>query len=145
WKDGRPELIPNALGQAMTPSVVSIDADGSVLVGEAARARLVTHPDRTAAAFKRYMGTAHRFTLANQAFSAPELSALVLQSLKRDAESSLGQPVRDVVISVPAYFSDEQRKHTRFAAELAGLNALRLINEPTAAAIDRKSTRLNSS
>lgn len=135
WKDGRPQLIPNALGQLLTPSAVSIDTDGSVLVGEAARARLVTHPDRSVTAFKRYMGTAHRFTLADQSFSAPELSSLVLRSLKQDAEAFLGQPVQDVVISVPAYFSDEQRKHTRFAAELAGLNAVRLINEPTAAAM----------
>ncbi|CNE94620.1 molecular chaperone HscC [Yersinia nurmii] len=135
WQDGQAVLIPNALNEFLTPSVVSIDEDGSILVGRAALSRLTTHPERSASVFKRYMGSKKPFKLAQQHFGAPELSALVLKSLKADAETYLGQPVSDVVISVPAYFSDEQRKQTRFAAELAGLNAVRLINEPTAASM----------
>ncbi|MHC6224493.1 Hsp70 family protein [Pseudomonas sp. X10] len=135
WKDGKAQLIPNALGEVLTPSVVSVDDDGSILVGKAARARLTTHPRRTAAAFKRFMGSDKRFELGEHRFSPEELSALVLGSLKQDAEAWLGCPVSEAVISVPAYFSDEQRKRTLFAAELAGLKVQRLINEPTAAAM----------
>lgn len=135
WRDGRAELIPNALGDCLTPSVVSVDEDGSILVGYAARARLTTHPERSAAAFKRFMGSDKRFELGGQSFSPEELSALVLSALKQDAEAWLGCPVQEAVISVPAYFSDEQRKRTCFAAELAGLKVQRLINEPTAAAM----------
>lgn len=135
WRDGRAQLIPNALGDVLTPSVVSVDEDGSILVGRAARSRLTTHPERSAAAFKRFMGSDKRFELGGQAFSPEELSALVLGALKQDAEAFLGVPVNEAVISVPAYFSDEQRKRTVFAAELAGLKVQRLINEPTAAAM----------
>lgn len=135
WRAGRAELIPNALGDCLTPSVVSVDEDGSILVGHAARARLTTHPERSAAAFKRFMGSDKRFELGGQSFSPEELSALVLGALKQDAEAWLGCPVQEAVISVPAYFSDEQRKRTCFAAELAGLKVQRLINEPTAAAM----------
>jgi molecular chaperone HscC len=135
WRDGRAELIRNALGDVLTPSVVSLDEDDTILVGKAARARLTTHPDRTAAAFKRFMGSDKRVELGARAFSPEELSALVLGSLKQDAEAFLGHPVTEAVISVPAYFSDEQRKRTLFAAELAGLAVTRLINEPTAAAM----------
>ena len=135
WRDGRAQLIPNALGEVLTPSVVSVDEDGSILVGRAARSRLTTHPQRTAAAFKRFMGSDKRFELGEQTFSPEELSALVLGSLKQDAEAFLGVAVSEAVISVPAYFSDEQRKRTCFAAELAGLKVQRLINEPTAAAM----------
>lgn len=136
WQEGRAQLIPNALGDVLTPSVVSVDDDGSMLIGKAARARLTTHPERTVAAFKRYMGSDKRFDLgSNQSFSPEELSALVLGSLKQDAEAWLGCTVDEAVISVPAYFSDEQRKRTCFAAELAGLKVQRLINEPTAAAM----------
>jgi len=135
WREGHAQLIPNALGRPLTPSVVSVDEDGSILVGEAARSRLTTHPDRSAAAFKRFMGSDKRFELGGQAFSPEELSALVLGVLKQDAEAFLGCAVSEAVISVPAYFSDEQRKRTCFAAELAGLKVQRLINEPTAAAM----------
>ncbi|RON84163.1 molecular chaperone HscC [Pseudomonas chlororaphis] len=135
WQDGRAQLIPNALGDVLTPSVVSLDEDDSILVGKAARARLTTHPERTVAAFKRFMGSDKRLELGGRPFSPEELSALVIGSLKQDAEAFLGHPVQEAVISVPAYFSDEQRKRTLFAAELAGLTVSRLINEPTAAAM----------
>ncbi|MDF9755403.1 molecular chaperone HscC [Pseudomonas hunanensis] len=135
WQDGEARLIANALGEVLTPSVVSVDDDGSILVGQAARARLTTHPQRTAAAFKRFMGSDKRYALGEHRFTPEELSALVLGSLKQDAEAYLGCPVSEAVISVPAYFSDEQRKRTVFAAELAGLKVQRLINEPTAAAM----------
>ena len=135
WQDGQARLIPNALGDVLTPSVVSLDEDDTILVGKAARARLTTHPDRTAAAFKRFMGSDRQIELGSRHFSPEELSALVLGSLKQDAEAFLGHPVSEAVISVPAYFSDEQRKRTLFAAELAGLAVTRLINEPTAAAM----------
>lgn len=135
WREGRAELIPNALGDVLTPSVVSLDEDDTILVGKAARARLTTHPERTAAAFKRFMGSDRQIQLGSRQFSPEELSALVLGSLKQDAEAFLGQAVTEAVISVPAYFSDEQRKRTLFAAELAGLSVTRLINEPTAAAM----------
>ncbi|WDR34364.1 molecular chaperone HscC [Pseudomonas serboccidentalis] len=135
WQDGQARLIPNALGEVLTPSVVSLDDDDTILVGKAARARLTTHPERTAAAFKRFMGSDRQIELASRHFSPQELSALVLGSLKQDAEAFLGHPVSEAVISVPAYFSDEQRKRTLFAAELAGLSVTRLINEPTAAAM----------
>jgi molecular chaperone HscC len=135
WRDDRAELIPNGLGEYLTPSCVSIDADGSVLVGQAALERRSTHPDRTAASFKRYMGTERKLHLADRLFRPEELSSLVLRSLKADAEAWLKEPVTDAVIAVPAYFNDAQRKATRVAGQLAGLNVLRLINEPTAAAL----------
>lgn len=135
WQTGRATLIPNTLGEFLTPSVVSLDEDDSILVGNAARARLTTHPERTVAAFKRFMGSDKQFELGNRHFSPEELSALVIGSLKTDAEAWLGHTVHEAVISVPAYFSDEQRKRTLFAAELAGLEVTRLINEPTAAAM----------
>lgn len=135
WRDGQAQLIPNALGDVLTPSVVSLDDDGSILVGAPARARLTTHPERSVSAFKRFMGSDKKFELGEQSFSPEELSALVLGALKADAEAFLGCPVSEAVISVPAYFSDEQRKRTSFAAELAGLSVQRLINEPTAAAM----------
>ncbi|MBJ9975576.1 molecular chaperone HscC [Pseudomonas sp. S75] len=135
WQEGKAQLIANALGEVLTPSVVSVDEDGSILIGSAARARLTTHPQRTAAAFKRFMGSDKRFELGEHRFTPEELSALVLGALKQDAEAYLGCTVNEAVISVPAYFSDEQRKRTVFAAELAGLKVQRLINEPTAAAM----------
>lgn len=135
WREGRAELIPNALGQTLTPSVVSISDQDDVLVGEPAKARLLTHPKLSAAAFKRYMGSDRQLTLGRRRFRAEELSALVLRALKEDAEHFLGEPVNEAVISVPAYFNDAQRKATRLAGELAGLKVERLINEPTAAAL----------
>jgi molecular chaperone HscC len=135
WRDGRAQLIPNALGQVLTPSCVSIADDGQILVGEPARDRLLTQPARTSAAFKRYMGTEKRQTLAGRDFRPEELSALVLKSLKADAEAFLGEPVTEAIITVPAYFNDTQRKATRNAGQLAGLKVERLLNEPTAAAL----------
>ncbi|MDA8522616.1 Hsp70 family protein [Acidovorax sp. NCPPB 4044] len=135
WKDGRSVLIPNALGELLTPSCVSLDEDGTVLVGRAAMERLQTHPERTAAHFKRYMGSDRTVVLGNRAFRPEELSSLVLRALKADAEAFLGEPVDEAVITVPAYFSDAQRKATRAAGALAGLRVERLLNEPTAAAL----------
>lgn len=135
WQSGKAVLIPNALGDVLTPSVVSLDDDDRILLGKAARSRMTTHPERSAAAFKRFMGSDKRFQLGDQGFSPEELSALILGALKQDAEAFLGVEISEAVISVPAYFSDEQRKRTVFAAELAGLAVTRLINEPTAAAM----------
>lgn len=135
WKDGRAQLIPNALGEVLTPSCVSLDEDGTVLVGRAARERLQTHPDRSAALFKRYMGSDRTLQLGRREFRPEELSALVLRSLRLDAEAALGEPVTEAIITVPAYFSDAQRKATRAAGEIAGLRVERLLNEPTAAAL----------
>ena len=135
WRNGAPELIPNAMGDYLTPSAVGLADDGSVLVGLAARDRQPTHPKVTATAFKRYMGTDHRVALGSKKFAPDELSSLVLGSLKRDAEIFLGEPVAAAVITVPAYFNDKQRRATRRAGELAGLKVERLINEPTAAAL----------
>ncbi len=135
WQDGAAQLIPNKFGEYLTPSIISMDENKQILVGKPAAARKTSHPDKTAALFKRAMGSNTHWHLGEESFNASELSSLVLRSLKEDAEDYLQQPIKDVVISVPAYFSDEQRKHTRLAAELAGLNAVRLINEPTAAAM----------
>lgn len=135
WRDGRSELIPNALGDMLTPSAVSIDAKGHVLVGAAARDRQPTHPRETVSAFKRRMGTQQTVKIHNVAYTAEDLSSLVLRSLKEDAEAYLGQPVSGAVVTVPAYFNERQRRATRRAGELAGLKIERLLNEPTAAAL----------
>jgi molecular chaperone HscC len=127
-------LFPNALGDLLTPSVISVDGD-TVLVGQAARDRLISHPKQTVAAFKRWMGSSRETLLGDRSFRPEELSALVLRSLLADAEAALGEKVYEAVISVPAYFSDAQRKATRSAGELAGVRVERLINEPTAAAL----------
>ena len=135
WDAQGPRLIPNTLGEVLTPSCVSVDEDGTILVGRAARERLQTHPDRTAAVFKRYMGSVKLIRVGQRDFRPEELSALVLRSLKEDAEIALGVPVTEAIITVPAYFSDAQRKATRAAGQLAGLHVERLLNEPTAAAL----------
>nr|WP_255558075.1 Hsp70 family protein [Photobacterium sp. WH24] len=135
WRDSKPELIPNALGSYLTPSVVSIDDTGQLLVGDAARSRLITRPQETVAAFKRFLGTEKTYQLGESNYTPTELCALILRSLKDDAETYLDERVREVVISVPAYFSDQQRKQVHQAAELAELIAVRLINEPTAACL----------
>lgn len=135
WREGAPQLVANALGSFLTPSVVGLDDSGQVLVGQVARERLQTHPHLTTALFKRYMGSAHEVRLGQRTFRPEELSALVLKSLKADVERAFGEPVTEAVISVPAYFSDAQRKATRVAGELAGLKVDKLINEPTAAAL----------
>jgi len=135
WMDGQAVLVPNVLGAYLTPSCVSIDQDGSVLVGLAAQERLQTHPERSAALFKRLMGTQQTLFLAGKPYRPEELSAFVLKALKADAEAFLGQAIDEAIISVPAYFSDAQRKATRISGQLAGLRVERLINEPTAAAL----------
>ena len=135
FKDGETHLIPNRLGHFLTPSVVSVDDSGAVLVGLAARERLRTAPHTAVSAFKRFMGTDKVFKLNGKKFRAEELSALVLRQLKEDAEAHLGEEVRDVVLTVPAYFNAIQRQATRNAAQMAGLNPLRLLNEPTAAGL----------
>lgn len=133
-QDGLPIPLRNALGEVLTPSAVSALGD-ELLVGAAARARFSTHPGDTALSFKRDMGTNARIRLGARSFTPQELSACVLRSLKQDAEAALGVPIREAVISVPAYFDDPQRRATREAATLAGLEVRRLINEPTAAAL----------
>nr|WP_198980263.1 molecular chaperone HscC [Herbaspirillum sp. ASV7] len=135
WRNGQAEIIPNGLGEHLTPSCVGLDDDGSLLVGKAAQERLQTHPELSASLFKRYMGSDKRITLGNKAFRPEELSSIVLRALKADAEAYLGEPVNEAVITVPAYFSDAQRKATRHAGQLAGMKVDSLLNEPTAAAL----------
>jgi len=135
WRDGRSQLIPNALGDFLTPSAVAVDEQGHTLVGLAARERAGTHLASTALAFKRWMGTDKTIQLGGRGYRAEELSALVLKALKADAEAFLGEPVTEAVITVPAYFNEAQRRATRTAGELAGLKVERLLNEPTAAGL----------
>ena len=135
WQDGRAKLVANTLGDLLTPSVVSLDNDCTILVGKAAKERLQTHPENTTSLFKRFMGSDKKIKLGTKEFRAEELSAFVLKSLKADAEAYLGQAVTEAVITVPAYFSDTQRKATRAAGLLAGLKVDCLLNEPTAAAL----------
>lgn len=130
-----PSLIPNALGDVLTPSVVGADEADEILVGKAARERLLTNPSKTVASFKRFMGSARETVLGRHRLRPEELSALVLRALKADAEAHIGAPVTEAVISVPAYFNDHQRKATLDAGRLAGLKVERLVNEPTAAAL----------
>lgn len=135
FEDAGPRLIPNALGEVLTPSAVGFAENGDLLVGQAAKDRLATHPDLTSARFKRYMGTDRIIQLGKHKFTPVDLSSFILKTLKEDAEAALGQPVTQAVISVPAYFNDIQRKATLTAAQLAGLKVSRLVNEPTAAAL----------
>lgn len=130
-----PKIIPNRLGKHLTPSVVSVDEDGTVSVGATARERMALYPDSVASAFKRSMGTEREYRLNGKKFRPEELSSLVLRALKEDAESYLGEEVTEAVISVPAYFDDKRRKATKRAGELAGFKVERIISEPTAAAI----------
>jgi molecular chaperone HscC len=130
-----PQIIPNAVGGRLTPSVVGVDASGAVLVGAAAKELQVLHPERCASLFKRYMGTDRKLKAAGREFTPEELSSLVLRSLKADAEAFFGHPVSRVVITVPAYFNDRQRKATIAAGKIAGWTVERILNEPTAAAI----------
>jgi molecular chaperone HscC len=135
WRDGNTTLIPNSLGHTLTPSVVGLGDDGAILVGLPARERLSTHPALTASLFKRYMGTDRLQFLGDRGYRPEELSALVLRSLKDDAEAFLGEPIDEAIITVPAYFNDVQRKATKAAGALAGLKVNRLLTEPTAAAL----------
>ncbi|ADL53056.1 molecular chaperone HscC [Clostridium cellulovorans] len=133
-EDG-PKIIPNRLGKHLTPSVVSIDENEQIYVGETAKERMLMYPNASASVFKRDMGTEKKYTLRNKEFKAEELSSFILRSLKEDAEAYLGEEVTEAVISVPAYFNDARRKATKRAGELAGLKVERIISEPTAAAI----------
>src|SRR5436190_14380937 len=132
-EDG-PRLIPNALGEVLTPSVVGMD-EGKLLIGRVARELQVLHPERCAAVFKRLMGTDWQAELGGRKWSAEELSGLVLRCLKEDAEAFFKQAVERAVITVPAYFNDQQRKATIAAGRIAGLQVERIFNEPTAAAL----------
>ncbi|MFT4218640.1 MAG: molecular chaperone DnaK [Micropruina sp.] len=132
---GEPTVIPNAEGARTTPSVVAFTKNGEVLVGEVAKRQAVTNVDRTIRSVKRHMGTTWSVDIDGKKYTAQEISARVLQKLKRDAEAYLGEPVTNAVITVPAYFSDAERQATKEAGEIAGLTVDRIINEPTAAAL----------
>jgi molecular chaperone DnaK len=132
---GEPVVIPNAEGNRTTPSVVGFSKSGEVLVGEVAKRQAITNPDRTIRSVKRHMGTSWTIDIDGKKYSAQEISARILQKLKRDAESYLGDTVNQAVITVPAYFDDAQRTATKEAGQVAGLEVLRIINEPTAAAL----------
>ncbi|MCW2542143.1 MAG: dnaK3 [Frankiales bacterium] len=132
---GEPEVIANAEGSRTTPSVVAFAKNGEVLVGEVAKRQAVTNIDRTIRSVKRHMGTDWSVDIDGKKYTAQEISARVLQKLKRDAESYLGETITDAVITVPAYFNDSERQATKEAGTIAGLNVLRIVNEPTAAAL----------
>ena len=132
---GKPVVIPNAEGQRTTPSVVAFAKNGERLVGEPAKRQAVTNACRTLSSVKRSMGEDTRFSIDGRQYSPQEISALILQKLKTDAEAYLGEPVTEAVITVPAYFNDAQRQATKDAGRIAGLNVRRIINEPTAAAL----------
>jgi molecular chaperone DnaK len=132
---GDPVVIANAEGSRTTPSVVAFSVDGEVLVGEVAKRQAITNPDRTIRSVKRHMGTTWKKEIDDKSYTAQEISARTLQKLKRDAESYLGTPVTEAVITVPAYFDDAQRTATKEAGQVAGLDVLRIINEPTSAAL----------
>src|SRR4051812_43110021 len=133
---GEPEVIANSEGSRTTPSVVAFAKNGEVLVGEVAKRQAVTNVDRTIRSVKRHMGDASwKVDIDGKSYNPQEISARVLQKLKRDAESYLGETITDAVITVPAYFSDAERQATKEAGQIAGLNVLRIVNEPTAAAL----------
>ena len=132
---GEPVVIANAEGARTTPSVVAFSKDGERMVGQVAKRQAITNPDRTVASIKREMGTAHKVTIDGKSYTPQEISAMILQKLKSDAEAYLGETVRQAVITVPAYFTDAQRQATKDAGKIAGLDVKRIINEPTAAAL----------
>ncbi|RKD34746.1 molecular chaperone DnaK [Thermohalobacter berrensis] len=132
---GEPTVIPNAEGNRTTPSIVAFSKDGERLVGEPAKRQAITNPDRTIISIKRHMGTDHKVNIDGKEFTPQDISAMILQKLKADAESYLGEEVTDAVITVPAYFTDSQRQATKDAGRIAGLNVRRIINEPTAASL----------
>ncbi|MGI6186524.1 MAG: Hsp70 family protein, partial [Brevibacillus sp.] len=131
---GEPVVIANAEGSRTTPSVVAFK-NGERIVGEAAKRQAITNPDNTVISIKRHMGTNHKVTLEGKEYTPQEISAMILQKLKADAEAYLGEPVTKAVITVPAYFNDSQRQATKDAGRIAGLEVLRIVNEPTAAAL----------
>ena len=132
---GEPTVIANAEGSRTTPSVVAFAKNGERLVGQVAKRQAVTNPERTVISIKREMGTDYKVHVDGKDYTPPEISAMILQKLKADAEAYLGQPVTEAVITVPAYFSDAQRQATKDAGRIAGLDVKRIINEPTAAAL----------
>ncbi|MGI6279721.1 MAG: molecular chaperone DnaK [Acutalibacteraceae bacterium] len=132
---GEPVIIPNAEGGRTTPSVVAFSKTGERMVGQVAKRQAITNPDRTISSIKREMGTAHTVDIDGKKYTPQEISAIILQKLKADAEAYLGQPVTEAVITVPAYFTDSQRQATKDAGKIAGLDVKRIINEPTAAAL----------
>ena len=132
---GKPTVIPNAEGQRTTPSVVAFTKTGERLVGDPAKRQAITNPDRTISSIKRHMGTDYKVTIDGKSYTPQEISAMILQKLKADAESYLGEKVTEAVITVPAYFNDAQRQATKDAGKIAGLDVKRIINEPTAAAL----------
>ena len=132
---GKPVVIPNSEGSRTTPSIVAFTKTGERLVGEPAKRQAVTNSDRTISSIKRHMGTDYKVTIDDKAYTPQEISAMILQKLKADAESYLGEKVSEAVITVPAYFNDAQRQATKDAGKIAGLDVKRIINEPTAAAL----------
>mgnify|MGYP003095471632 FL=1 len=144
YRNGHAELLPNEWGEFMTPSCVGVLEDGTVTVGAVAKERLITHPEETAASFKTWMGTQKEYILGGRRFLPQELSALVLRKLAQNAREALGEEIEEAIISVPAYFNDNQRCATRLAAQLAGLPVKRLINEPSAAALYYSQSRAQS-
>lgn len=132
---GKAKIIPNAEGQRITPSVVSISKEGERVVGIQAKRQAVSNPERTIRSIKREMGTSYSVTIDGKVYKPPEISAMILQKLKRDAEAYLGETITQAVITVPAYFSDSQRQATKDAGKIAGLEVLRIINEPTSASL----------
>lgn len=138
WKDGKSILVPNSFGEYLTPSVVGLDDDGSLIIGRIAKERLISHPDVTISSFKCFMGTDMMIDLGEDSYTPSEVSSFVLRKLKEDAEIFLGEKVEEAVISVPAYFDDNGRNATKLAGELAGLKVERIINEPSAAALAYK-------
>ncbi|MEI3014976.1 MAG: Hsp70 family protein [Ruthenibacterium lactatiformans] len=142
---GEPVVIANAEGARTTPSVVAFSKDGERMVGQVAKRQAITNPDRTIASIKRDMGTDYKVNIDGKNYTPQEISAMILQKLKADAEAYLGDKVTEAVITVPAYFTDAQRQATKDAGKIAGLDVKRIINEPTAAAlaygIDKETTR----
>jgi len=134
-ENGEPVVIANAEGSRTTPSVVAFQKDGERLVGQVAKRQAVSNPDRTISSIKRHMGSDYKVAIDDKKYTPQEISAMVLTKLKKDAEAYLGGPVTDAVITCPAYFTDSQRQATKDAGKIAGLNVLRIINEPTAAAL----------
>ena len=134
-ENGEPVVIANAEGSRTTPSVVAFQKDGERLVGQVAKRQAVSNPDRTVSSIKRHMGSDYKVNIDGKNYTPQEISAMILSKLKKDAESYLGGPVTDAVITCPAYFTDSQRQATKDAGKIAGLNVLRIINEPTAAAL----------
>ena len=137
---GEPVVIANAEGGRTTPSVVAFSKTGERMVGQVAKRQAITNPDRTISSIKREMGTAHTVEIDGKKYTPQEISAIILQKLKADAEAYLGQTVSEAVITVPAYFTDAQRQATKDAGKIAGLEVKRIINEPTAAALHRRAS-----